>query len=90
MRSPWGCLLLKTGGTRVLLRFTRVRERLYVSVYGCEAVRVKVLLTSVCSQEFIVVFKLNCWKNKRGKVCLGAGVPTAGYDARSVVKTVCP
>lgn len=88
MRSPWGWLLLKPAATRVSLRFTRVREPF--CVYGCEAVRVKALLTSVCSQEFIVVFKLNCWKNKRGKVCLGAGVPTAGYDARSVVKTVCP
>lgn len=57
----------------------------------CEALRVQILPTSVCSQEFIVVFKLNCWKkNKRGEVCLGAGVTTAGYDARSVVKTVCP
>lgn len=72
------------------LHHTRVRECVHAGVYGCEAVRVKVLLTSVCSQEFIVVFKLNCWKNKRGKVCLGAEVTTAGYDARSVVKTVCP
>lgn len=88
MKSPRGFLLLKIDDTSVSLHYTRVR--VYAGVYGCEVVRVQVLLTSVCSQEFIVVFKLNCWKNKRGKVCLGVEVTTAGYDARSVVKTVCP
>lgn len=90
MRYPWGFLLLKIDETSCVLRYARVRECAYACVHGCEAVRGEVSLISVCSQEFIVVFKLNCWKNKRGKVCLGAEVTTAGYDARSVVKTVCP
>jgi len=64
--------------------------RVCVSGHGHEAVRVEVLLTNVCSQEFIVAFKPKCWKNKRGEACLGAAVTAAGYDAGSVVKTVCP